>query len=489
MSADTVHPRLPLSAVVAGARSVRVRELVGSRAGVERLAVDSDPLVRDITFDSRQVAPGTLFCCLRGERRDGHEFAADAVASGAVAVLVDHVMALEGVVQVVVDDTRVAMAELAASLFGHPSARLDVIGITGTNGKTTTAHILASALEALGSPTGVIGTLSGTHTTPEAPDLQRRLAGFLADGKRTVAMEVSSHALALDRVVGTHFRIGVFTNLGHDHLDLHGTQERYFAAKARLFEPDLTTHGVVNIDDVHGQLLADAHPIPMTTFSANDISDVIVGAFDHEYTWRGQRIRVGLGGRFNVMNSLAAATTLAVLGHEPAAISSALAMTTSVPGRFERIDAGQSFAVIVDYAHTPDALEQVLAAGRVVAGSNRVVVVFGCGGDRDHDKRPEMGRAAAQGADSVVITSDNPRSEDPAAIINDAIRGVPENYRGRIAVEPDRFQAIALALRTAGPGDVVIIAGKGHETTQTFHGTVASFDDRVVARELLENVS
>ena len=496
---STGHRSKALSAVLADAPLARVREQINAYAstGSSPLFDDPtvfdpnviDPTVIDITFDSRQVERGTLFCCIRGDHFDGHAFAESAIASGAVAVVVECPIALTNGIQIVVDDARVAMAYLAASLFDRPSDHLDIVGITGTNGKTTTAHIVQGALEALGSPTGVIGTLSGTHTTPEAPDLQRRLAGFVDDGKRSVAMEVSSHALALDRVLGTHFRVGVFTNLGHDHLDLHVTQERYFAAKARLFESDLTDHGVVNVDDVHGRLLADAGTIPITTFSLADVHDVRIDAFEHEYVWRGERIRVGLGGRFNVMNSLAAATSLAVLGHAPSAIRAALATTTSVPGRFERVDAGQSFAVIVDYAHTPDALVQVLAAGRGVAGSNRLAVVFGCGGDRDHDKRPQMGLAAAHGADSVVVTSDNPRSEDPAAIINDVIEGVPENYRGRIAVEPDRFQAIALALRTAGPGDVVIIAGKGHETTQTFHGKVAPFDDRAVARALLENLS
>ena len=481
---------ISLHALLAGAPAVRVRRRIdGNTPGVGDAVSAGDPQIADITFDSRQVRAGTLFCCVRGAHRDGHDFAEAAIADGAVALLVDHPLPVDGAIQIVVDDTRVAMAHLAALLFGHPSHHLDVVGITGTNGKTTTAHIVACALEALGRPTGVIGTLSGTHTTPESPDLQRRLRGFVDEGRVAAAVEVSSHALVLDRVVGTRFEVGVFTNLGHDHLDLHGTQERYFAAKARLFEPELTRHGVVNVDDVHGRLLADASSIEMSTFSFDDAVDVVVGPFHHEYTWRGHRVRVGLGGRFNVMNTLAAATALAALGHDPTAIATALAATTPVPGRFEPVNAGQPFAVIVDYAHTPDALEQVLTAARGVAAGHDVFVVFGCGGDRDHDKRPEMGRAAADGADSIIVTSDNPRSEDPVAIINDIIGGVPEHYRGRIAVEPDRSQAIALALRAARPGDVVIIAGKGHETTQTFHSTVASFDDRAVARELLENVS
>ncbi len=470
-----------LQALLTGTPAVTARQLIGSSSAATTIS--------DITFDSRRVAPGTLFCCIRGARRDGHDFAAEVIAAGAAAILVDRPLPVEGAIQIVVDDTRVSMGYLASTLFLEPSKHLAVVGVTGTNGKTTTAHILACALDALGSKTGVIGTLSGAHTTPESPDLQRRLAAFVDDGCRTVAMEVSSHALALDRVIGTRFRAAIFTNLGRDHLDLHGTQERYFAAKARLFEPDLSDVGVVNLDDVHGQLLADARPIPITGYSTVDIDELMIGAFHHQYHWQGRTIRVGLGGRFNVSNSLAAATTLSVLGYSPADVAVGLAATSPVPGRFEPVEAGQPFTVIVDYAHTPDALTQVLAAGREIAAGGRLSVVFGCGGDRDHDKRPEMGLAAHTNADSVIVTSDNPRSEDPEQIINDVIQGVPEHYRGRIAVEPDRFQAIALALRAAGPGDVVIIAGKGHETTQTFHATVEPFDDRVVARELLENVS
>jgi UDP-N-acetylmuramoyl-L-alanyl-D-glutamate--2,6-diaminopimelate ligase len=282
--------------------------------------------------------------------------------------------------------------------------------------------------------------------------------------------------------------VGVFTNLGRDHLDLHGNQERYFGAKARLFDPALIDAGVVNIDDVHGRLLVDAAAVPYATFSLAEAADLDIRAFQHQFSWRGVRVRVGLGGRFNVMNSLAAATTLEVLGYRPAEIATALATVTPVRGRFEPVIVGQDFAVIVDYAHTPEALTEVLGAARAVAGGRRVIIVFGCGGDRDHDKRPQMGLAAAALADQVVVTSDNPRSEDPLAIIDDVIEGVPADYRGRIAVEPDRHDAIALALRTAVPGDVVVIAGKGHETTQTFHSTVVPFDDHAVAQELLETM-
>ncbi|MCU1389059.1 MAG: murE [Ilumatobacteraceae bacterium] len=481
-----------LSAVLAGAPDVDVRSVIHPDP-----EVSTDPEVTGVAFDSRDVSAGAMFFCVRGEHSDGHAFAEAAVAAGASVLVVDHPLTVSGSTadaptQVVVGDTRIAMGPLSAAFFGHPAAAMDVVGITGTNGKTTTAHILSSALNALGRQTGVIGTLSGAHTTPEAPELQARLAEFRDAGCTAVAMEVSSHALALDRVGGAHFRVGVFTNLGRDHLDLHATQERYFAAKARLFEAELTEVGVVNVDDVHGQLLADSASIPIVPYSAHDASEVEVGPFDLSYTWRDVRVRIGLGGRFNVSNSLAAATTLLTLGFAPAEIAAAIATTPPVRGRFEPVEVGQPFVVVVDYAHTPDALSEVLAAaheiarGQAIVGDHRVVVVFGCGGDRDRDKRPEMGRAAATAADLIVVTSDNPRSEDPARIINDIIEGVPAGYRGRIAVEPDRHQAIQVALRAAGPGDVVVIAGKGHETTQTFASTVEPFDDRAVARTVLE---
>ena len=472
-----------LSSLIARVAEVQVRlQLPGGAV--------PDPIITDIVFDSRRVVPGCLFVCLRGAHSDGHTFADAAVSAGAVALVVDHqVFTSEPVAQLVVSDTRRAMGYLSSAFFHNPSRALTIVGITGTNGKTTTAHILSCALEALGSPTGVIGTLSGAHTTPEAPDLQRRLAGFVEQGCSSVAMEVSSHALALDRVLGTRFRVGVFTNLGRDHLDLHQTQERYFAAKARLFQADLTDHGVVNTDDVHGRLLVDVADIPLTTFCLDDAVGLGVSAFEHSYTWRGERIHVGLGGRFNASNSLAAATTLGVLGYSPSDIAGALATTTAVSGRFEPIEAGQDFVVIVDYAHTPDAMVEVLSAARAVAGEHRLIVVFGCGGDRDPEKRPLMGLAAATLADHLVITSDNPRSEPPLAIINDVIGGVPGEYREKAVVEPDRLEAIAAALRAAGPGDVVVIAGKGHETTQTIRSTVSPFDDRSVARALLERMS
>ena len=455
-------------------------------AGLDKVDLRGSPdvLVDSVQYDSRHVDAGSLFCCLRGATSDGHGYAAAACAAGASALLVDHAVDLD-VPQVIVPDTRAAMGPLVAALFDHPSRSLMVIGVTGTNGKTTTTSLIAAILEAAGVPTGVIGTLTGVHTTPEAPDLQAQLSRFLADGKRAVVMEVSSHALALGRVNGTRFALAVFTNLGRDHLDFHGTAERYFAAKAALFEPALSSRGLANIDDLHGRLLMDAAGIPMTGFSLGDLSDLVVTPTEHQYFWHGEHVSVGIGGAFNAMNSLAAATAAGLVGVSSSVVAAGLRAAEPVPGRFEPVLAGQPFDVIVDYAHTPDGLREALGAARAASGSGRLIAVFGCGGDRDREKRPQMGAVAAELADHVVVTSDNPRSEDPSEIINAVMQGVPAEYRDRVVTEPDRRRAFAAAFKAAAPGDVVVIAGKGHETTQTTGSTVVSFDDRAVARELL----
>ena len=346
-----------------------------------------------------------MYACLRGARHDGHSFAPAAVAAGASSLLVDHHLRsvdVGDVTQLIVDDTRLALGPVAAAVNGDPSTALRVVGITGTNGKTTTSMLLAAILRAAGDPTSVIGTLSGTYTTPEAPQLQARLAELRDDGDRSVVMEVSSHALALHRVDGTRFDAAVFTNLGRDHLDLHGTVEEYFRAKALLFQPGRAVVGVVNVDDRHGRLLVDAAPIEMVPFSIGDVSDVEVTASTVGFTWRGERVSVPLGGTFNVMNAIAAATTAEAIGIGIEAIVSGLGAVGAVPGRFERVtvDAGTPASidvdVIVDFAHTPDGLEEVIAAaGALVSDRGRVIVVFGAGGDRDRPKRPEMGATAA----------------------------------------------------------------------------------------------
>lgn len=455
------------------------------------IAGDASATVSAMTHDSRLVAPGHLFACVRGEHHDGHRYAAGAVRAGASALLVDHVVDLDPPVgQLVVSDTRLAMGPVAAGVYRYPSRAMRVVGVTGTNGKTTTCALLASIVRHAGHPTTVMGTLSGTKTTPEAPELQARLAAARAAGDRFVVMEASSHALALHRVDGTNFAAAVFTNLGADHLDLHGTLEEYFRAKARLFTPELTAIGVTNVDDAHGRLLLDAAPIEMVPYSAADATDVVVGADHHELTWRGVRLVVGFGGRFNVANTLAAATTAAVLGIPPDAIAAGLASAAVVPGRFERIRPahgdGGGIVAIVDYAHTPDGLEEVVRSARAVT-AGRVIVVFGAGGDRDHAKRPRMGEIVARLADVAVVTSDNPRSEDPDAIISAVLRGIDD--RTGVLVEPDRAAAIAAAVGVARAGDVVVVAGKGHETTQTIGDAVLPFDDREVLRRALDEVS
>lgn len=463
--------------------------LLRTGIGIERVVGDPNVAVTGITHDSRKVTEGSIFCCISGATRDGHDFATSAVAVGAAALVVERPLDLP-VTQLVVDDVRATMGHLASALSDDPSRAMSLIGVTGTNGKTTTTHLLAAILEANGRKTGIIGTLSGIHTTPESPELQHRLAVMRDEGCTAVAMEVSSHALALGRVVGCRFAVGVFTNLGRDHLDFHGTVERYFAAKAALFDGTLTDIGVVNIDDVHGRLLLDSASIPMVGFGLADVSDLVVTPTSHSYTWRGQRIDVALGARFNVSNSLAAATAASALGLTPEQIAHGLRSARPVSGRFEPVDVGQPFAVVVDYAHTPDGLEQVLTSARQVADGGRVIVVFGCGGDRDRDKRPEMGRVAAELADAVIVTSDNPRSEEPLDIVASITAGIPDDYRQALmVVDADRRSAIAAAFAAAQSGDVVVIAGKGHETTQTIGDDVRPFDDRVVAREELDRIS
>jgi UDP-N-acetylmuramoyl-L-alanyl-D-glutamate--2,6-diaminopimelate ligase len=388
---------------------------------------------------------------------------------------------------VIVADARVALADLGAAFFQHPARALKIAGVTGTNGKTTTTLLLQAILEADGRPTGVLGTLSGARTTPEATDLQARLAELRDAGSVAVAMEVSSHALALHRVAGTHFRVAVFTNLSQDHLDFHPTMEDYFAAKARLFERDMTAAAVVNADDPHGLLLQQAAHVPTRTYSLADVDDLVVGATSSTGTWNGRPLRVPLGGEFNVSNALAALTTALELGVDLGTALDGLAAAPAVPGRFETVDAGQPFRLLVDFAHTPDGLEQVLRAARGIAGGGRVIVVFGAGGDKDRAKRPLMGKAAARLADVVVVTSDNPRSEDPQAIADAVVAGT-SGGRASVRVELDRRAAIASAAGEARPGDVVVVAGKGHETTQTIGERVLPFDDRAVAREVLDSL-
>ena len=461
--------------------------------------VATSVVVTSVTHDSRQVQVGTLFACLVGDRADGHEFAVAAVQAGATALLVERELTqpeLSGVPQIVVDSARGRLGPISALVAGEPSAKLRTVGVTGTNGKTTVCAMLAAVFEANQWATGIIGTLHGLRTTPEAPELQATLAHFVAEGNQAAVLEVSSHALALHRVDGTRFDAVVFTNLGHDHLDLHGTPEEYFRAKASLFRSEFTPLALINTDDTHGRLLIDQvtssdEDITVISFSTSDLTDVRVTATSIDYRWRGHDVSVAIGGDFNVSNSLAALECAVALGVEPAIAASALSGLPVIPGRFESIgssDGGRMpFSVVVDYAHTPDGLAEVLAAARsVVASDAAVIVVFGCGGDRDHAKRPAMGAAAAAGADRVIITSDNPRTENPMSIINDINDGVDDRYRDPVVSQPDRRLAIGTALDAARPGDIVVIAGKGHEQTQDLGGNVVAFDDRAIARSFLD---
>ncbi len=460
-----------------------MRAIRGDPDGAEIVAV---------SHHSWSVGAGALFCCVPGLNVDGHDFAAQAVAAGAVALLVERFLELD-VVQVLVDDVASAMGHAAAALFDHPSRRMAVVGVTGTNGKTTTTHFLRAILEADGRRAAVIGTLSGgasrsgPGTTPAAPELQAHLAELAAEGFEAVAMEVSSHALVQHRVDGMRFAVAVFTNLSHDHLDFHPTIDDYFAAKATLFDPERAAVAVVNADDPWGRRLLAAAALPTRPFSLADAVDLSVDRSGSSFLWEGEPVRLRMIGVVNVANALAAAVAARELGVGAPAVAAGLSNLASVPGRNEAVERGQPFSVLVDYAHTPAALEQALAGARALAAGGRVLVVFGCGGDRDPTKRPLMGEVAARLADLAVLTSDNPRNEDPGAIIDQVRAGAAGT--GSLVVEPDRRAAIGLALAAAAAGDVVVLAGKGHETTQVVGSQVLPFDDRAVAAELLGSLA
>jgi len=470
---------------------VRLADLVaGCLGGPESgVTLEGDPSVEvtAVVMDSHRAAPGTLFACVPGTRADGHAYAPVAVSAGAVALLCERRLDLP-VPQVVVPRVRAALGPLASALNGHPSAAMTVVGVTGTNGKTTTCSLLAAVFEAAGWRAAALGTLTQARTTPEAPELQARLAALRAEGTRAVAMEVSSHALDQDRVGGVSFAAGVLTNVTQDHLDYHGTMERYFAAKARLWEGRRCPVAVINRDDPWGRrLIAElaGRPVEVSTFGLDDAVDLEIGPEGSHFLWEGVEVRLALGGRFNVANALGAARCAQRLGVHPEAVAAGLASLGQVRGRFERVDAGQDFTVLVDFAHTPDGLRQALGAARELTGG-RLLVVFGAGGDRDREKRPQMGRVVAELADLAVVTSDNPRSEDPEAIIAEIVAGA--SAPGRLQVQPDRAAAIETALWLAGSGDVVVIAGKGHETGQEIAGRRLPFDDAAVARDALERL-
>jgi len=436
--------------------------------------------ITDVEHDSRRVGPSALFACIPGEVTDGHIFAEAAIDAGAVALLTERRLSL-GVAEVVVNSVRRAVGPAAAAVHGDPSRHLDVVGVTGTNGKTTTVRLLSGVLRCLGGPVHEIGTLTGVRTTPEAPELQRELAQSVSRGDSVVAMEVSSHALDLHRVDGTRFRVVAFTNLGMDHLDHHGTVEAYFEAKAMLFTPEMADFAVIDGRTQAGEELARRCDVPSLVIEPSDVAIVDSGPRSTLFRWRDTLVNLPLGGAFNVANAVLAAEIAVALGHGVADVAAAMAESESVPGRFESIDLGQEFTVIVDYAHTPDGLAAVLETARMVT-DGKLVVVFGAGGDRDVGKRPRMGEVARRWADRVVVTSDNPRGEDPDAIISAVVSGMdsPPDL-----IEPDRRAAIRHALAGARKGDLVLIAGKGHETTQAIGDEILEFNDRKVVQEEL----
>jgi UDP-N-acetylmuramoyl-L-alanyl-D-glutamate--2,6-diaminopimelate ligase len=452
---------------------------------LERLAAVLDPVdlyapqpveVRDLAYDARAVTSGALFFAVPGERADGHDFAGEAVECGAVALVVERRLEL-AVPQVVVRDSRAAMGPAADVFFGQPTRELEVVGVTGTSGKTTTCHLLFAILAAAGRRPGLLGTVEArvggerrgvVRTTPEAIDLQRVFREMLDAGDRSCAMEASSHASVLHRLDRVRFAALVFTNLSQDHLDFHGDMESYFEAKRRLFLVEPRPLAVVNVGDEYGRRLAQELPEAIV-FSADDAS-----ALDG--------VELRLQGRFNVENALAALHAARALGIGDDAIRRGLESVRGVPGRFESVDAGQPFHVIVDYAHKPDALENVLRAARELAGEKRVICVVGAGGDRDRGKRPAMGRLASELADVAIVTSDNPRSEDPEAIAAEIVSGAS----AEVEVELDRTAAIRCAIELAEAGDVVLIAGKGAEQGQEFADRTLPFDDRQAAKEALK---
>jgi len=457
---------------------MELERLVAALAPVEVLGGPSVE-VRDLAYDARAVGPGALFFAVPGGRADGHDFAPEAVERGAVALVVERRLDLP-VPQVVVPDTRAAMAPAANVFFGEPTRELEVVGVTGTSGKTTTSHLLFAILAAAGRRPGLLGTVEArvggerrgvVRTTPEAIDLQRLFREMLDAGDRSCAMEASSHASVLHRLDRVRFAVLVFTNLSRDHLDFHGDMESYFEAKRRLFLVEPRPVAVVNVGDEYGRRLAEELPEAIT-FSGDDARAL-------------EGVGLRLRGRFNVENALGALHAARALGVEEHAIRRGLESVRGVPGRFESVDVGQPFHVIVDYAHKPDALEKVLRAARELARENRVLCVVGAGGDRDQGKRAAMGRLASQLADIVIVTSDNPRSEDPEAIAGEIVSGA----EGEVEVELDRAAAIGRAVELARPGDVVLIAGKGAEQGQEFADRTVPFDDREAAKDALRGAA
>lgn len=473
---------------------------LGELAPVVAGRVGGDPatLISDVTHDSRAAGPGMLFVAVRGFTVDGHRFVPAARAAGTAAVCVEE-DPRDGGPTLVVADTRAALGLLAARVHGEPSRRLRLVGITGTNGKTTVAHLVESIAAGAGMSPAVVGTVGARiagrpevvqRTTPEASDFQRLLARMVDAGTEVAAVEVSSHALALGRVVGSRFTVAAFTNLSRDHLDFHPDMESYYRAKASLFTPQLTERAVIWVDDPAGERLAAQTTLPVVSVGLR--GGVEITAAQMRVSLKGSHflllgpgppvpVHLPLVGEFNVANALVAAGVGTALGIPSDTIAAGIGQVAAVPGRFEIVETGRDYTVVVDYAHTPDGVATVVGTARRLAEGGRVIAVLGAGGDRDQAKRPLMGAAAAA-ADLAVITSDNPRSEDPGSIIAQVAAGAVGGPAG-VEIEPDRRLAIRRALAAAGPGDVVLVLGKGHEQGQEYADRVLPFDDRAVARE------
>jgi UDP-N-acetylmuramyl-tripeptide synthetase len=497
---------------------MRLNELIAhSRVTPYSCTGNTEVEIQGVTYDSRKIRPGYLFICIRGEHHDGHAYISEAAAKGAVAVVIDRETEVQDTLGVVkVSNSREALGDIAAAFYHNPSASMFCVGITGTKGKTTTTYLIKSVLDKAGMSCGIIGTLGcvsrnlaipAKHTTPESSDIQEFLGKMLASEEKAVAMEVSSHAIALQRIRGIDFDVGVFTNIGHDHLDFHGSFSDYLATKASFFEnlealsgnqrmSKKTRTSIVNVDDPNSNSILSKVHTEVVTYGISNGSAKITAKDLRLYgratsftacTPQGSfPVSLNLKGIFNVYNALAAIACGLSRGLDPDTISSGLQSLKGVPGRFESVDEGQPFQVVVDYAHTPDSLENILREARHL-GPGNLTVVFGCGGDRDRSKRPVMGRIAAALADRVIITSDNPRTENADDICKEIEAGLLHEGRPRIGYEViiDRTCAIKRAIFSAEEGDVLVIAGKGHETYQIFHDTTIHFDDREVAASLL----
>ena len=480
---------------------------VGVKMDARKSVAHGDMEILEIAYDSRRVKPGTLFVAIRGEKTDGNKFVTDAVAHGAIAVASEQPLPAglpKGFPWIQVEDARKALAIMAANYFGRPAEVLKLIGVTGTNGKTTTSYLVDSILRAAGCKAALLGTIGhrlvsetrpASHTTPESLELQEFLDDVVLAGGTHAVLEASSHALAMDRLWGCPFAVTIFTNLTRDHLDYHKTLEEYFAAKRRLFQGTGAAApgtSVINRDDEYGKQLAGL-AVRTLTYGLEPGADITTRKPSLSFSGIDCTVETPIGkievrsklvGRTNVYNILAAIGAGVALALPREVIAAGIAQLTAVPGRFERIDMGQPFLVVVDYAHTDDALRNLLATARELNPAGRIITLFGCGGDRDRTKRPLMGEAAGRASDVVVLTSDNPRSEDPLLIINDVIVGL-QRTPAKCLVEPDRQRAIEIALDQARPGDIVLLAGKGHETQQILRDRTIAFDDRDVVRSIL----